>query len=214
MSSAGRALRVVAFLTVLGFLTVVLIGPVLVLVAGILSIFVTLAAVMLPFALIGLLVSAVYQAVAHDRRLEWRNLRTHVANLGHWFVAVPLAACVRVCAWGAGAVRALAPVTVPVARRAGEAARDGVEAGVVLAGRGADAAGAALTRARTFGHFLGGVLSEVVGGAAVGTILVCLADSATRGGTLALHISAGAIAGACLGLLVGAARASLRPERG
>jgi hypothetical protein len=31
---------------------------------------------------------------------------------------------------------------------------------------------------------------------------------------LALHIMAGAVAGACLGLLVGAARWSPRPERG
>ncbi len=214
MSSAGRALRVVAFLTVLGFLTAVLIGPVLTLIVCMLALMLTAAAIALPFALIGLLVWAACVAVAHDRRAAWLSLRSRVGELGRWFVAAPLGACLRLCAWGAAAVRALAPVAVPVARRAGEVARDGVEKGVVLAGRGAEAAGAALTRARTWGQFVGGVLLEVIGGAAVGTILVCLADSSSRGDMLGLHITAGAIAGACLGLLVGAARWSLRPERG
>jgi hypothetical protein len=213
MSSTGRVFRVVVSLTVLGFLTVVLVGPVLALVAGILAVMLSVSAVALPFALIGLLVWSAYLA-AHDRRAAWQNLRARVADLGRWFVGVPLATSVRLCAWCAVAVRALAPVAVPVARRAGEVARDGVEAGVVLAGRGADAAGAVVTRARSVGQVVGGVLLEIVGGAAVGTILVCLADSGTRGGALALHIAAGAVAGACLGLLVGAARGSLRPERG
>jgi hypothetical protein len=53
----------------------------------------------------------------------------------------------------------------------------------------------------------------VIGGAAVGTILVCLADSHVPGGMLGLHILGGAVAGAILGLLVGAARSSLRPAR-
>jgi hypothetical protein len=214
MSSTGRALRGVAFLTVLGFLTVVLIGPVLTLVACVVGLTLTAAAFVLPFALVGLVVWAAFLAAAHDRRTAWLALRARVADLGRWFVAVPLAACLRICAWGVGAVRALAPVALPVARRAGAVARDGVEAGVVLAGRGVDAAGACLTRTRSAGRFVGGVLLEVIGGAAVGTILVCLADSGPHGKLLALHITAGAIAGACLGLLVGAARSSLRPERG
>ncbi|HEX5269349.1 MAG TPA: hypothetical protein VFW33_02625 [Gemmataceae bacterium] len=214
MSSTGRVLRFLAFLTVLGFLTAVLIGPVLTLVACLLGLVLTVAAFVLPFALIGLLVCAAYQVLANGPRAAWRSFRTRVGELGHWFVAVPLAACGRLIVWAAGAVRALAPVAVPVARRAGEAARDGVEKGVVLAGRGAEAAGAVVTRARSFGQVVGGVLLEVVGGAAVGTILVCLADSASHHGALALHITAGAIAGACLGLLVGAAKGSLRPERG
>ncbi len=214
LSSTGRVLRIVAFLTVLGFLTLVLVGPVLALVAGALSVVLALAAVTLPFALVGLLVWSAYLAAVHDRRAAWQHLRTRLADLGRWFVTVPLATCLRLCGWAAGAVRTLAPVALPVARRAGEAARDGVEAGVVLAGRGANAAAAFLPRARSLGQFVVGVLLEGIGGAAVGTILVCLADASARGATLGLHIAAGAVAGASLGLLVGAARSSPRPERG
>jgi hypothetical protein len=213
-SSTGRVLRVVAFLTVLGFLTFVLISPVLALVIGALSVMAGLAIITLPFALIGLLVWSAYLVVARDRRVAWQNLHARLAGIGHWFVTVPWTACVRLCAWGAGAVQALAPVALPVARRAGEVARDGVEAGVVLAGRGANAAAAFLPRARSAGQRIVGVLLEVIGGAAVGTILVCLVDSSTRGPILALHIVAGAIAGGCLGLLVGAARSVVRPEQG
>jgi hypothetical protein len=214
VSSTGRVLRGVAFLTVLGFLTVVLVGPVLALVFGILAVFVAVAAAALPFALIGLLVWSVCLAATRDRWAAWESLRARAAGLGHWFVTVPPRVCGRLCGWGLGAVRALAPLAVPVARRAGEVARDGVEKGVVLAGRGADAAAAGLTRARSLGRFAAAVVLEVIGGAAVGTILVCLVDSASRGGALALHITAGAVAGACLGMLVGAARSSLRPEQG
>lgn len=214
VSSAGRALRVVSFLAVLGFLTVVLVGPVLALVVGVLSLVVGLLVAALPFALIGLLVWGAYLAVSRDPRVGWQKLRAKAGAVGRWVVAVPLAACVRLCAWGVGVGRVLAPLAVPVARRAGEAARGGVEAGAALAGRGANAAGAALVKTQSAARFVGAVLLETVGGAAVGTILVCLADSGARGAALGWRIFAGAVAGAFIGLLVGAARSSLRPEKG
>jgi hypothetical protein len=207
-------LRVAAFLTVLGFLTVVLVGPVLALVIGVLVLVAGLFIVALPFALVGLLAWGVYLAATPDRRAACERLGRRVGRFGRWVVAVPLAACVRVCAWGIGVGRALAPRAVPVARRAGEVAREGVQKGVVLAGHGANAAGALAARARPAARFVGGLVLEVIGGAAVGTILVCLADSGARGATLGLHIAAGAVAGALLGLLVGAARSVPKPERG
>jgi hypothetical protein len=214
ITSAGQALRVTAFLTVLGFLTVILIGPVLVLIAGILALFVTLAAFILPFALVGVLVWGIYVLAAEDRKTAWLGLRRQVASLGRWFVGVPVAASVRICKWGAGVVRALTPIAVPVARRAAEAAREGVQKGVVLAERGAEAAGNLAEKARPAAHFAGGVVLEMIGGAAVGTILVCLADSQPRGGVLGLHLLAGAVGGMFLGLLVGVVRSSPKPERG
>jgi hypothetical protein len=207
VASAGRVLRLVSFLAVLGFLTIVLIGPVLALVIAALALIVGLLAAAAPFILVGLLVWGVSVALSPERRAAWEKLRARAAALGRWVVTVPLAACARVCAWGFGVGRSLAPIAVPVARRAGEVARDGVEAGVALAERGA-------VRARSVAQVVAGVMLEVIGGAAVGTILVCLADSGVRGPTLGLHIAAGAIGGAFLGLLVGAARSSLKPERG
>jgi hypothetical protein len=200
-------LRLVSFLAVLGFLTVVLIGPVLALVVGVLTLILGLLTVASPFILVGLVVWGTAVAISPERRVAWQKLRARAAALGHWVVTVPLAACGRVCAWGFGVGRSLAPMAVPVARRAGEVARDGVEAGVALAERGA-------VKARGVAQVVTGVLLEVIGGAAVGTILVCLADTGVRGGTLALHIVAGALGGAFLGLLVGATRSSLKTERG
>ncbi|HKI34962.1 MAG TPA: hypothetical protein VKA46_24110 [Gemmataceae bacterium] len=214
VSSAGRVLRVVSFLTVLGFLSVVLVGPVLALVFGLLALVAGLLLLALPFALVGLLVWSAYLAAARDRKAAWEALRGRTAGIGRWLVRIPLAACVRLCSWGVRVGCVLAPVALPVARRAGEAARQGVEQGVVLAERGARAAGDAAVRARSTAQFVGAVLLEVIGGAAVGTILVCLVDSPVPGGILALHILGGAVAGAFLGLLVGAARSSLRREQG
>jgi hypothetical protein len=169
---------------------------------------------LLPFVLVGLLVWGTYYAVAHDRKEAWQTVRAKVSAFGRWVVAVPLAASVALCAWAVGVVRLLTPKVVPVARRAGEVARDGVEAGAALAGRGAEAAGAVVVKARSAGQVVGAVLLETVGGAAVGTILVCLAESGHHGGALLLRIVAGALTGAFLGLLVGAARGSLRTEQG
>jgi hypothetical protein len=207
VASAGRVLRLVSFLAMLGFLTVILIGPVLALVIGTLALIIGLLAAAAPFIVVGLLVWGAAVAISPERREAWQRLRVRASALGHWVVTVPLAACARVCAWGFGVGRALAPVALPAARRAGEMARDGVEAGVALAERGA-------VKARSAAQVVAGVMLEVIGGAAVGTILVCLADSGVRGSTLGLHIAAGAIGGAFLGLLVGAARSSLKPERG
>ena len=207
VASAGRVLRLVSFLAVLGFLTVVLIGPVLALVIGVLTLVAGFLIATGPFILVGLLVWGVAVAISPDRREAWRKLRARAGAVSHWVVTVPLAACARVCAWGYGVGRSLAPLAVPAARRAGEVARDGVEAGVALAERGA-------VRARSVARVAAGVMLEVIGGAAVGTILVCLADTSMRGPALGLHIAAGAVAGAFLGLLVGAARSSLKPERG
>jgi hypothetical protein len=207
VASAGRVLRLVFFLAVLGFLTVILIGPVLALTIASLTIIVGLLIAAAPFIVVGLGVWGVYIALSPERRGSWQRLRARSAAIGHWAVTVPPSACRRVCAWGYGAGRRLAPIAVPAARRAGEAARDGVEAGAALAERGA-------ARARSAAQIVTGVVLEVVGGAAVGTILVCLADSTPRSPILGMHIAAGAAVGAFLGLLVGAARATLRPERG
>ena len=214
ITSAGHVLRVVAFLTVLGFLTVVLAAPVVGLIIGVLTLVAGVVIVALPFALVGLLVWGVYLAASPDRRATWERLGQRMGRFGRWVVAVPLAACVRVCAWGVDVGRVLAPKAVPVARRAGEAAREGLHKGVVLAEQGANAAGVVAARARPAAHYLGTLVLEVIGGAAVGTILVCLVDSGARGVTLVLHIAAGAAAGALLGLLVGAARSAPKPEQG
>jgi hypothetical protein len=200
-------LRVVAFLTVLGFLTVVLIGPVVALIVGILSLMVSVVAAVLPFALIGLLVWGVVIAASPNRRAHWQSLCDHARSLGRWFVRVPLAVCMKLCAWGVGVGRALAPKAIPAARRAGDVAKEGIQVGLVLAERGANAA-------RPAAHFVRNLLLEVIGGAAVGLILVCLVDSTAPRGILGLHLLGGALAGALLGVLVGAAGASLRPERG
>jgi hypothetical protein len=200
-------LRLVCFLAVLGFLTVVMIGPLLALVIGVLTLIVGFLIATAPFILVGLLVWGVAVAVSPERRQAWQKLRARAGAVSHWVVTVPLAACARLCAWGFGVGRALAPIAVPAARRAGEVARDGVEAGVALAERGA-------VKARSVAQVAAGVMLEVIGGAAVGTILVCLADSGARGPSLGLYIAAGALGGAFLGLLVGAARSSPRAERG
>ncbi len=206
-ASAGRALRVVSFLAVLGFLTVALIGPVLALVVGLLSLIVSLLLAAAPFVAVGLLVWLVIISASPDRNVAWQKLRARVAAAGRWIVDVPLAACVRLCSWGLGVGRTLAPMAVPAARRAGEVAQQGVEAGVALAEQGAH-------KARSAFQTVAGVSLEVIGGAAVGTIVICLADSRVPGGILGLHILGGATGGAILGLLVGAARLSLRPQRG
>jgi hypothetical protein len=214
VSSAGRVLRVVAFLTVLGFLTVILIGPLLALVIAVFAVVAGVVIVTLPFALIGLLVWGVLAMSAQDRAAAWQGFRLRAAALGRWLVVVPFAACGRVFAWALGVGRMLAPVALPVARKAGDVAREGIQHGVAMAGRGANAAVEVAGKARSTAQRVGSVLLEVVAGAAIGAILICLVDSHVPGGVLAMHILGGTLAGACLGLLVGAARSSLRPERG
>ena len=184
-----------------------LIGPVLALVVSVLSLIVSLLLAAAPFVFVGLLVWGVYLVLSPERDVAWQRLRARTAAVARWIADVPVAACLRLCAWGLGVGRTLAPIAVPAARRAGEMAEQGVEAGVVLAEQGAD-------KARSAFRTIAGVTLEVFGGAAVGTILVCLTDSHVAGSILGLHILGGAVAGAILGLLVARARLALRPERG
>src|SRR5260370_27768961 len=155
LSSVGGVLGAVALLALLGFVVVVLAGPVLAIIVSLVTLILSLVASALPFALIGLLVWGTYQLVTRGPRGAWRDLGLRVAQIGYWLLAVPLIGIIRVVKGGLRAGRAVTALALPAARRAGQAAKEGVEAGAAMGQRGAAAAGATVSRVRPVGRFSG-----------------------------------------------------------
>jgi len=198
---AARALRSILVLSLFAILTVLLVVPALLLVVGAMALSLTVLAYAIPLVLIAFVLWCPYLALTRDRRAAWLAFRTRVWGFGRWIVAVPLTACVRLGGWGIGVGRALAPKALPVARRARPPLPDPVRPEPVVAKR---------PRARP--RLSGSVILEMIAGAAVGAILICLIDPSQPGLWLGLHILGGTVGGAVLGLLVGKAQMSLRPE--
>ena len=75
----GSACKKIAFLTMLGFATLVLVGPVLAiaiaLVATFFSLVLTVASLVLPFLLVGLLVWVPFQMFQQGPQAGWRCVR-------------------------------------------------------------------------------------------------------------------------------------------
>jgi hypothetical protein len=222
VSSAGRFVRGLFFLAVCGLVALALIGPVVAVVSLLLSLALTLVAVALPFALIGLAVWLPYLILSRDPKKAWHNLRAGAAAAGKG-LAAPLRGSARVCRWGAHQVRSLAPHARPLARSvvrgtqhvvdravaAGEVALPAVADAAVRAGKETGRVGrSVVVRARPAVRFLGGVVLEAASGAAVGALLLALADLGRP--DLEVRMGLGAAAGAFVGLVVGAVTARAR----
>jgi hypothetical protein len=213
ISSAGRGLCAFSFLVALGLLAVTLGVPAVGLAVGLLALIVGLVAATLPFAFVGLVVWGAYQTATAKPKRALQNLGVGVATLGYWLVALPSIAFLRLGAWSIGAGRAVATKALPMALRTGEAARQGVVAGVVLVRQGANATGEVLLKAKSGGRF-GNMAFETFAGAAAGGLLVILFALSQRGATFGLPILGGVAAGGLIGLLVGAAQPSRVPDAG
>jgi hypothetical protein len=72
--TAADVLRKVLFLALFGFLAVMLAGPVLALVSIFISLILSVVAVVLPFALIGLLLWLPFQALVLGRKIDWHKI--------------------------------------------------------------------------------------------------------------------------------------------
>jgi hypothetical protein len=196
----------VCFLTVLGLLTVVLLGPVLALVIALLSLVVGLLAAVLPFAFIGLLAWVIGTAISGAGWTAWTRFRDGTRALARWAVRVPASVCPRLWGWSTAVVRALVPWAVSGARQAGFLAQQGGQAAVTAAGWSAGVAKAGAVAAWGAAGLVASVLLEMIGGAAVGAIFVGLADLGEQGPDFVPRLLAGIGAGAFVGLVVGVAR--------
>jgi hypothetical protein len=203
IQSVGRLVRVILRLAVFTILTVLLGVPALFLVVVSLELMLAVLIIAIPLLLIALVLWSPYLAVARDRRAAWANMRTRVHGFGRWLVAVPLTGCVRLGGLGIRAGRALLPKALPVVRRA-RPAPDVAAAAALAAATKRDPIPAPPT---------GSVLLEMIAGAAVGTILVCLIDPAGPRWQVGLYILGGAVVGATLGLFVARARTAPTPEQ-
>jgi hypothetical protein len=193
--------RVVAFLSILGFLTVILVGPVVALVLSVIALVASLLAVILPFALVGLLVWEGYLLLAGDRRAALANLRSYTLGFAHLLVNGTRAVCSRTYVLTAALVGSLKHWLLPAAERVRTVARDRAEGGVVLLRQGTTAL---RERARSASRVLRTLLLESLGGAAVGALLVYLADMEAPGNELAPLMVIGAAIGAGIGVLTSA----------
>jgi hypothetical protein len=72
--TAGNVLRKVLFLTLFGFLALILAGPVIAVFSVVLSLILSLLAVMLPFFLFGLILWLPFQAFVLGQKVEWDKI--------------------------------------------------------------------------------------------------------------------------------------------
>jgi len=72
--TAGDVLRKVLFLTMFGFLALILAGPVIAVFSVILSLILSMIAVMLPFFLFGLILWLPFQAFVLGQKVEWDKI--------------------------------------------------------------------------------------------------------------------------------------------
>lgn len=222
----GRAVRGLFFLAAVGFLAVILVGPVIAVISVAVSLALSALAVLLPFALVGLVLWVPYQILSRNPATAWANIRASGVNflrragallnrsfqLVRWSVRRALVhlGLVRpvarsVTARACDAARAAANVSI----KACDAARTYGPVVVGACARGArrvaeegEAVGSAvLEEGRSFAarvgpwlRYLGSLFLEVVGGAAVGGLLLGLANLGQDGleERIALGVAIGA----------------------
>jgi hypothetical protein len=80
-----------------GFVAVILIGPVIALLSALLAVVVTLLAVVLPFAIIGFLVWGGYQVVSQTPHSAWKNIRQAGEDMAKVLVLTPFKVCKGAC---------------------------------------------------------------------------------------------------------------------
>lgn len=101
---AVRALRTFGALVLIGFLTLLLAGPLLGLLTLLVSLSVALTSMFLPFALVGLLVWVPYQLLTQGGEKTWQRTRDMARGVGATTLGVPLRVCggawSRACAVG------------------------------------------------------------------------------------------------------------------
>jgi hypothetical protein len=97
----GRVVRKFAFLAFLGFLVIVLSGPVLAIVSTIFSLGLALLSVLLPFAFLGLLFWVPFRLLSRGAHVAGQDIRDTGKALGQIGFGVPYRACAQVCS-GAG----------------------------------------------------------------------------------------------------------------
>jgi hypothetical protein len=87
----------IGFLAMLGFLSLLLIGPFLALVSVCLSLIVVGFALLIPFAMIGLLVWVPFHTLCRGQRIPWEKVRETTKGLVHALIVVPFTVGVHFC---------------------------------------------------------------------------------------------------------------------
>jgi hypothetical protein len=99
--SLSAVVRKLCFFTLMGFLALILLGPVIAVVATLLSLVLTVLLLVLPFAVIGYLVWIPYQVLSRDKQAAWNNIRDAGLAFHQALVVVPAGICAQVCRGGA-----------------------------------------------------------------------------------------------------------------
>jgi len=197
-------LRKIGFLALIGFLVLVLGGPVLGLVAALFSLGLAIASVVLPFALIGFIAWFVYQLLFGHGTETWHQVRGSAQHFYQDVAAGPLDACKQGC-----------KNAINLGQATGRRAHGlGYFVGRLLSlpfritmalGRGLFRVARGLAdRTRFTFRFVGAIFTETLCGAFVGALLGAL--GVTHGQDTEIAILLGAIGGALLGILLGVTR--------
>src|SRR5438128_2435762 len=101
--TATGVVRKVLFLALLGFLALILAGPVLAILSLCVSLIVSVVVVVLPFALLGLLFWLPFQALILGRKIQWQS----IGHAGQVFFGGVFGSLRRVFGGGFRLVRAL-----------------------------------------------------------------------------------------------------------
>jgi hypothetical protein len=80
-----------------GFVAVLLIGPVVALLSALLAMVITILAVLLPFVVIGFLVWGGFQIVSHTPRSAWNNIRQAGQDVAKVMLVTPFRVCKGAC---------------------------------------------------------------------------------------------------------------------
>jgi hypothetical protein len=212
----------VAALALLGFLALIMIGPIIALVSVFVSLAFSALAVLLPLALLGLVIWLPYQVLSGDPHGVWRQARGWAIVIRDRVGAL-LGYAFRIGRWGYRRTLVLAGFAQPVVKTVGGAALDlGKRAAdevrtqapvvaehVVRGGTEAihQAHSLAVQTVPWF-RYVAGVAAEVLAGAGVGGLLLALMDLGHA--HLEERIALGAGIGALIGLLVAVLRS--RPQ--
>jgi hypothetical protein len=187
------------YLALLGFLAVLLVGPIVGIIAAIISVTFSIVATILPFAFLGLLVWIVISLFTNGHRKTWHEIRHAGGSTYRSTLERPMSHCARACrgTWRAGHA-------VWSKFRPAERYRKAQDVCAETAVACAETAAATACAVRRGTHRAVEVVIEVFSGALIGTLVGLAWSWQTRQPPTAGLIGAGV--GAAAGILVAISR--------
>jgi hypothetical protein len=187
------------YLALLGFVAIILVGPVLGIIAAIISVAFSVIATILPFALLGLLIWVIISFFTNGHRKTWHEIRHASESTYRSTLKRPMVHCARACrgTWHAGHA-------VWSRFRPGERCRKAQHVCAETAAACAETAAATVSTVRRGTHRAVEVAIEVLSGALIGTLVGLFWTWQTRQPATAGLIGAGI--GAAVGIFVAVSR--------